>query len=83
MVPSDESPLRPAFEFGWQSYLQHGRAKAVEPVTFESVEQELAHKCELAAKSKDKELPWEAAREAARDAWNQVQAALTGESSTP
>ena len=82
-APSKESPLRPAFEFGWQSYLQHGRAPATEPVTFESIEQELAHKWELASKVKNQELPWEAAREAARNAWNLVEDAMTGGSSSP
>src|SRR5207237_10666792 len=33
---------RAAFDLGWQGYLQRGRSKATQPVSFENVEPELA-----------------------------------------
>jgi hypothetical protein len=66
-----------AFEFGWQSRLQHDRAKASKSVTFETIEPELEKEWgQLQAASKQN-LPWQAARETAKDAWNQVYDALT------
>src|SRR5207253_5251090 len=67
----------PAFEFGWQSYLKYGRESAATPVKFEDVEPHLAH--EWRGTPQSQELPWEVAQEAARDAWDRVQEALTGE----
>jgi len=65
-----------AFEFGWQSYLQHGQSGASGPLPFEKVEPELAHSWQSRQATKKESLPWERAREAARDAWNRVQDAM-------
>ena len=67
----------PAFEFGWQSYLKYGRESAATPIKFEDVEPHLAR--EWRGTPQSQELPWELAQEAARDAWDRVQEALTGE----
>jgi hypothetical protein len=67
----------PAFEFGWQSYLKYGRESAATPVKFEDVEPHLAR--EWRGTPQSQELPWEVAQDAARDAWDRVQEALTGE----
>jgi hypothetical protein len=64
---------REAYEFGWQSRLQHDRTAASEPATFESVEQQLAQRWRTAHRD---QFPWEAARAIAQDAWNQVQDAV-------
>jgi hypothetical protein len=68
---------QPAFEFGWQSYLKYGRESAATPVKFEDVEPHLAR--EWRGTPQSEELPWEVAQEAARDAWDRVQEALTGD----
>ena len=67
-----------AFEFGWQSYLQLGRTEAMPAVTFESVEAELERRwsARQAPNQNEARTPWQTARAAARDAWNQVQNAL-------
>ena len=68
-----------AFEFGWQNSLQFGRAAAgrgSSPVNFENAEPELRRLWGTRQSGRTEQQPWEAAREAARDAWNQVQNAL-------
>jgi hypothetical protein len=70
----------PAFEFGWQSYLKYGRESAATPVKFEDVEPHLAR--EWRGTPQSQELPWEVAQGAARDAWDRVQDALTGETTS-
>ena len=62
-----------AFQFGWQSYLQYGRNAASEPLAFEKAEPQLEQRWGAGG---EKRQPWQAARDAARDAWNQVQEAL-------
>jgi hypothetical protein len=69
-----------AFEFGWQSRLQYGRAAATPNLTFENVEPALEKLWSLRQAAKHNQLPWQAARETARDAWNQVYDALAGDS---
>lgn len=69
---------RAAFDLGWQGYLQRGRLQATTPVTFESMEPELAQLWRLKQAMQPERLPWEEAKETARDAWNQVHDALAG-----
>jgi len=67
------------FEFGWRNSLQFGRAPAgsgFSPVTFENAEPELRRLWDTRQSGRKEQQPWEAAREAARDAWSQVQNAL-------
>jgi len=66
-----------AFEFGWQSRLQYGRPEASKDVSFESIESELEKRWGQLQVANQHNLPWQAARETARDAWNQVYDALT------
>src|SRR5262245_45415902 len=68
-----------AFEFGWQCYLrclQGDRTGATAAAPFESIEAELERQWVAHQTSKQEHAPWHEAREAARDAWNQVQDAL-------
>jgi hypothetical protein len=51
-------------------------------VPFESMEAELQRQWESRQASKQVHMPWQAARAAARDAWNQVQDALADGSET-
>ena len=69
-----------AFEFGWQSRLQYGRAAATQNVSFEKAEPELEKQWSQRRVAKDNRLPWQAARDTAHDAWNQVYDALAGDS---
>jgi len=77
------TPLRgqqetsPAFQFGWQSRLQYGRAEASKNVTFESIEAELEQQWVRLQAANKHNLPWQAACETAKDAWNQVYDAIT------
>ena len=71
------------FEFGWQSRLQYGRAAATQNtqnISFEKVEPELEKQWSQRQAAKDNRLPWQAARDTARDAWNQVYDALASDS---
>jgi len=75
-----------AFEFGWQSRLQYGRTAATEQLateelSFEKAEPELAKIWKQREESRGDRHPWQAARETARDAWNQVYDALAGDTS--
>jgi len=77
-----------AFAFGWQSYLQRGQAAATapmafEPLPFEKAEPELVGNWQAMQAANKQTLPWEQAREAARDAWNRVQEALLDGSPKP
>lgn len=72
-----------AFEFGWQSYLQHGQSTASGPLPFEKAEPELARSWQSSQASKKESLPWEKAREAARDAWTRVQDAMVDGAAKP
>jgi hypothetical protein len=68
-----------AFEFGWQNSLQFGRAPAgsgFSPIVFENAEPELRRLWDTRQSGRKEQQPWEAARETARDAWNQVQNAF-------
>src|SRR5262245_10791660 len=69
-----------AYEFGWQSRLQYGRAAATPNLTFENVEPALEKLWSLQQAAKQTRLPWQVARDTARDAWNQVYDALSGDS---
>ena len=69
-----------AYEFGWQSRLQYGRGAATSSDSFEKVEPELEKLWSLRQATKEKRLPWQAARDTARDAWNQVYDAIAGNS---
>ena len=64
-----------AFQFGWQSRLQYGRGAAT--VSFESIEIELEKQWARLQASNKESQPWQAARDTAKDAWNQVYDALT------
>lgn len=70
-----------AYEFGWQSRLHYGSAAATQDITFEKLEPELEKQWSERQAAKGKALPWQAARETARDAWNQVYDAISGDSS--
>src|SRR5206468_11614171 len=52
-----------AFEFGWQSRLQYGRAAATQNISFEKIEPELEKQWSQRQAAKDNRLPWQAARE--------------------
>lgn len=65
-----------AFEFGWQSFLQHGRDAVIAPVAFESFEPSLREAWLAKESLKREPMPWELAREAAQNAWDRVQDAL-------
>jgi|SRR5262245_6528665 len=69
-----------AYEFGWQSRLQYGRGAATPTVNFENAEPELEKLWSLRQAMKQIRLPWQAARDTARDAWNQVYDAIAGDS---
>lgn len=71
----------PAYEFGWQSYLQHGRSPSNAAPTFESLEPELERQWLERQKTAPQRQPWTEAREIARDAWQQVQDAMSGQTS--
>jgi hypothetical protein len=70
-----------AYEFGWQSRLQYGSVAATQDATFEKVEPELEKLWSLRQATKGSRMPWQTARETARDAWNQVYDAIAGDSS--
>jgi hypothetical protein len=72
---TEEKLRQAAYDFGWQSYLQHGRSPSKEPVTFDAVEAELARHW-LRYQESGARQPWQEAREAAREAWDQVQDAM-------
>jgi hypothetical protein len=78
--PKQEDMYSAAFEFGWQSRLQYGRAAATQNISFEKIEPELEKQWSQRQAAKDQRLPWQAARDTARDAWNQVYDALAGDS---
>jgi hypothetical protein len=65
-----------AFQFGWRSYLQLGRSTVTERLGFEMIEPALKEEWNKQGRAASNQLTWEAARDAARDAWNQVQDAL-------
>ena len=74
-----------AYEFGRQSRLQFGRAAstddtATQKMSFETAEPELAKVWNERQATRGDRHPWQAARETARDAWNQVYDALAGDS---
>lgn len=69
----------PAYEFGWQSYMQHGRTASSTSPTFESLEPDLKKAWEERQQSAANRKPWEEARAMARDAWMQVQSAMSGQ----
>ena len=69
-----------AYEFGWQSRLQYGRGAVTPSESFEKVEPELEKLWSLRQATKENRLPWQAARDTARDAWNQVYDAIAGNS---
>src|SRR5262249_25527390 len=63
-----------AFDFGWQSRLEVGSYASAQ-VTFEIAEPDLEKRWNQKHAAQDR--PWKAAREVAKDAWNQVYDALT------
>lgn len=75
---ADLAAQRAAFNLGWQGYLQHGRQQATPEVMFENVEPELAQLWRLKEALQPQRLPWEEAKETARDAWDRVRDALAG-----
>jgi hypothetical protein len=76
--PARLAAQRAAFDLGWQGYLQRGRSPATHTENFESVEPELAQLWRLKQALQPERLPWEEAKETARDAWNCVHDALAG-----
>ena len=72
-------PRHPAYEFAWQSYLQFGRSSSTTAPTFESVEPELERRWQEFQKTSAERQPWKEARDIARDAWQQVRDAMSGE----
>jgi len=76
---ADLAAQRAAFDLGWQGYLQRGRQQATPELTFEAVEPELAQLWRLKEALQPQRLPWEEAKETARDAWDRVRDALAGE----
>jgi hypothetical protein len=75
----EQPEQHPAYQFGWQSYLQYGRSPSTTAPSFEALEPELARNWEERQKSTKERQPWAAAREMARDAWNKVHDAMSGE----
>jgi hypothetical protein len=75
---ADLAAQRAAFDLGWQGYLQRGCQQATSEVTFENVEPELAQLWRLKEALQPQRLPWEEAKDTARDAWDRVRDALTG-----
>jgi len=75
--PARLAAQRAAFDLGWQGYLQRGRQQAT-AVSFENVEPELAQLWRLKEALQSQRLPWEEAKETARDAWDRVRDALAG-----
>ena len=73
--PSRGGIYAAAFEFGWQSFMQYGRDAATRPKAFEQAEAQLEQLWRSQQTPQNCQ-PWESARQAARDAWDQVQAAL-------
>jgi hypothetical protein len=68
----DYDYYRPAYQYGWESYGQYrGRA-------FEEVEPELSRK--WSSRSESSSISWEKAKQAARDAWERVDHAISGDS---
>lgn len=53
----------PAYQYGWESYTNHGESKR----TFDSMETQLREEWE--GRGDDAELNWDEARDATRDAW--------------
>jgi hypothetical protein len=76
-LEKSERSASAAFDFGWQSRLQYGRAEASKNVSFESIEPELEQQWGRLQAANQPNLPWQAARETAKDAWNQVYDAIT------
>ncbi len=70
-----------AYEFGWQSRLQYGSTAASKDFSFEKLELELEKRWSERQAGQGHRLPWQAARDTARDAWNQVYDALADDSS--
>jgi hypothetical protein len=62
---------RPAYEHGWASYARH-RGK-----TFEQVEPDMRRDWERSPYAKD--LSWDKAKNATRDAWHRVERAIPGD----
>jgi hypothetical protein len=62
---------RPAFQYGWQSYGKYRGRK------FDEVEPELRRDWDQTDGARD--LTWERARSASRDAWNRVERAIPGD----
>jgi hypothetical protein len=76
---ADYEQFGSAFEFGWENFLARHAATGAPRVSFEHSEQELeAQWRQRGPSSPAAPLPWQQAREAARDAWNHVQDALAG-----
>lgn len=69
-----------AYEFGWRNRLPYDAQQVKPPVSFESVEVELKERWSKRQSSVEKQLPWETARAAARDAWDRVFDALAEDS---
>jgi hypothetical protein len=76
-----EREQHPAYQFAWQAYLQYGRAASTGAATFEALEPQLERMWHERQKQKasSQHQPWQEAREIARDAWRQVQDAMSGQ----
>jgi len=75
-APRDDEH-RAGYEFGRESYVRYRHEQSGMQPHFDELAANLAR--DWSAKQQAKELPWEMAQAAARDAWDQVQAALNGE----
>ena len=73
-----EQPYQLAFDFGRRTALQYGRDRST-PLEFDAHEPQLAQEWSKQRDPGVAELPWQQARAAAREAWNQVQDAIVGD----
>ena len=73
-----DQPYQLAFDFGRRTALQYGRDRAT-PLEFDAHEPQLAQEWSKQPEASATQLSWQQAREAAREAWTQVQDAMVGE----
>ena len=78
---ANEQPNQAAYDFGRRTALQFGRDRST-PLEFDAHEAQLAAQWLEQQDFKGAGLSWQKAREAAREAWNQVQDALVGDKPT-
>lgn len=77
---TETDPLRrAAYQFGWHSYLQYGRAASTAPTSFDALESSLRREWEQRQQASTEQHTWDAARDIVQDAWNKVHDAMSGE----